>query len=199
MSVNPRILVVAATEHELAKPDGWLAIACGVGPIEAAAGTAAAIAQLQPHIVLHVGIAGARRARALAPASLVIGRASLYCDADATKNWSPHSISAPQNLMAIVHGALRDAELLTIGTSARVGGTTACDVEAMEGFGVLRAAERANIPALEVRAISNEIEEDDRRNWHFAAAFSAITAATPLMVHALRAHLINGISTASHA
>ncbi len=58
-------------------------------------------------------------------------------------------------------------------------------VEAMEGFGVLRAAELAGIPALEVRAISNDIEEVDRGRWHFDAAFAAITAATPLLVAAL--------------
>ena len=32
----------------------------------------------------------------------------------------------------------------------------------MEGFGVLRAAQLAGVPAIEVRAISNEIEEVDR-------------------------------------
>ena len=69
-----------------------------------------------------------------------------------------------------------------IGTSARVGGTTGCDVEAMEGFGVLRAAQRAGIPALEVRAISNAIEERDRSRWRFEDAFGAITLVTPRLV-----------------
>ena len=52
----------------------------------------------------------------------------------------------------------------------------------MEGFGVLRAAQLAGVPALEVRAISNDIEEGDRARWHFAAAFAAIIAATPRLV-----------------
>jgi nucleoside phosphorylase len=55
----------------------------------------------------------------------------------------------------------------------------------MEGFAVLRAAQRAGIPAIEVRAISNEIEERDRTRWHFDAAFAAITASTPTLVAAL--------------
>jgi futalosine hydrolase len=37
-----RILVVAATARELAPADGWRTLICGVGPVEAAASTAAA-------------------------------------------------------------------------------------------------------------------------------------------------------------
>ena len=56
----------------------------------------------------------------------------------------------------------------------------------MEGFGVLRAAQQAGVPAIEVRAISNEIEEQDRARWYFDAAFKAITDATPALVAAVR-------------
>ena len=86
MSASPneraRILVVAATSRELAQPDGWLTIRCGVGPVEAAAATAAAIAELRPAAILHVGIAGARRESAVALATVVIGTESRYCDID---------------------------------------------------------------------------------------------------------------------
>lgn len=199
MSANSRILVVAATERELAVPSGWIALQCGVGPVEAAAATATAIAEHDPALILHVGIAGARRHRALAPATLVIGRESRYCDADAMARWAPVVITAPATLVAAAEDALPSAVALTIGTSARVGGTDGCDVEAMEGFGVLRAAQRMNIPALEVRAISNEIEEADRTRWHFAAAFDAITHATPLLVEAMRALVFARNKGASHA
>jgi hypothetical protein len=100
-------------------------------------------------------------------------------------------------LLAAARRLLPDAVVLPIGTSARVGGTLhadpagdppdddwedGCDVEAMEGFAVLRAAERAGVPALEVRAVSNDIEERDRARWHFDRAFAAITAVTPSLV-----------------
>ena len=49
--------------------------------------------------------------------------------------------------------------MLPIGTSARVGGGAACEVEAMEGFAVLRAAALAGVPALELRAVSNAVAE----------------------------------------
>jgi len=76
--------------------------------------------------------------------------------------------------------------VLPIGTSARVGGTSGCTVEAMEGFAVLRAAQLAGVPALEVRAVSNEIDEPDRARWRFDDALAAIEQALPLLLAELR-------------
>jgi nucleoside phosphorylase len=76
--------------------------------------------------------------------------------------------------------------VLPIGTSARVGGTSGCTVEAMEGFAVLRAAQLAGIPALEVRAVSNEIDEPDRARWRFDDALGALAQALPLLLAELR-------------
>jgi len=182
MSERARILVVAATARELAAPDGWLTLQCGVGPVDAAAATAAAIAEQRPAAVLHVGIAGGRRHRALAPASIVIGGEARYCDLEIPESWAPRTVAASPVLLAAAQRVLPSSPTLPIGTSARVGGTTDCDVEAMEGFGVLRAAQRAGVPAIEIRAISNDIEEADRARWSFEQAFATITAVTPLLV-----------------
>ena len=51
------ILLVAATERELCGHDG---LVCGVGPVEAAAATARALALHPITAVLHVGLAGGR-------------------------------------------------------------------------------------------------------------------------------------------
>lgn len=177
-----RILVVAATERELAAPAGWRTLKCGVGPVEAAAATAAAITLEAPALILHVGIAGVRRARELAPGTVVIGTDAIYCDLGETSKWAPGKVAATPRLLEAAARVLPDAPQLTIGTSARVRGTTGCFVEAMEGFAVLRAAQLAGVPAIEVRAISNEVEEKDRANWHFDTAFAAITAVTPRLV-----------------
>lgn len=186
MISREQLLVVAATERELAIADGWRTLRCGVGPVDAAIATAAAIAADRPALVLHVGIAGARRHAALDPATLVIGGSSVYADLRVPESWSPRAITAPAALIAAAERALPAAVVRGIATSARVGGTLGSDgsgeVEAMEGFGVLRAAQLAGIPALEVRAISNHIEEEDRGKWEFDAAFRAITTATPLLV-----------------
>lgn len=180
-----RILVVAATSRELAPAAGWRSVVCGVGPVEAAVSTAAAIAQQRPSAIVHVGIAGVRRSRALAPGTLVIGSESRYSDLGGASELAPRVVSPDRALVAAAQRSFPAAALLPIGTSARVGGSVDCDVEAMEGFAVLRAAERAGVPAVEVRAISNEIEETDRARWHFDAAFAAIVAATPALVQAI--------------
>jgi futalosine hydrolase len=52
----------------------------------------------------------------------------------------------------------------------------------MEGFAVLRACELAGIPAVEVRAVSNEIEEEDRSRWRFEDALAALAQALPGLV-----------------
>ena len=65
---------------------------------------------------------------------------------------------------------------------------------------MLRAAQLAGVPAIEVRAISNDIEEPDRARWHFDAAFAAITAVTPPLVRALRERLTDAAAhAAAHA
>src|SRR4051794_41810331 len=76
-------MVIAATERELAfvrEPDGGIVVlACGIGPVEAAVATAAALSKRRPDALLHVGIAGAR---GIDPPALVIGSESVYEDTD---------------------------------------------------------------------------------------------------------------------
>jgi nucleoside phosphorylase len=182
-----RILVVAATERELAPSEGWAVLCCGVGPVEAAAATAAALARARPAAIVHVGIAGARRASGLMPPALVIGEASIYCDLGVPAEWAPHQLTPDPRLLAAVRRAFPSAVRTTIGTSGRVGATTGCEVEAMEGFAVLRAAMLAGVPAIEVRAIANAIEEADRSRWQFDEAFRAIASATPVLVREVAA------------
>jgi futalosine hydrolase len=182
MTDRARILVVSATAREMAAANGWRTLLCGVGPVDAAAATSAEIARERPSLILHVGIAGARLLGALPPATLVIGTESQYCDLGVPAAWAPNVIQTTPRLVHAAQRALPSAVARAIGTSGRVGGTSGCDVEAMEGFGVLRSAQLAGVPAIEVRAISNHIEEPDRARWHFDAAFAAVTAATPLLV-----------------
>ena len=181
------VLVVAATARELSAGDGWVAHCCGVGPVDAAASTAAAIAIHRPRVVLHVGIAGARRASAIVPLALVIGDASIYCDLDVPAASAAHRIEPAPALVAAAGRVLPAAVRCAIGTSGRVARTWGCEVESMEGFAVLRAAALAGVPAIEVRAISNAIEESDRSRWLIDDACAAIVAATPALVAELAA------------
>lgn len=183
------VLVVAATERELAPPAGWRTLVCGVGPVDAACATASAIAAQRPAAILHVGIAGARRDAALAPGTLVIGASAHFDDLGVPERFAPRTLAPDAALLAAVRAAVPEARVLPIATSARVGGTSGAPVEAMEGFAVLRAAALAGVPALEVRAIANDIEEPDRARWHFDEAFAAIAAATQRLVAAVRTAL----------
>jgi futalosine hydrolase len=54
----------------------------------------------------------------------------------------------------------------------------------MEGFGVLRAAALASVPAVELRAISNAPDESDRGAWRFDDAFAALADAVERVVSA---------------
>jgi nucleoside phosphorylase len=174
------ILVVAATERELQFERGGHAVetlACGIGPVEAAARTASALAARRPGALLHVGIAGAR---GIAPPAVVIGSESVYEDTDS--QLVPALVRPDAALLAAARRALPDAHVASIGTSARVGGTRRCAVEAMEGFAVLRAAELVAVPALEVRAISNDVDEPDRARWAFDEALAALAQAVPLLL-----------------
>ena len=171
------MLLVAATERELTRLDGVRTLVCGVGPVEAAVATARALAEERPSAVLHVGIAGAR---GLAPLTFVLGSEAVYCDAAGPL--VPARVLPDADLLARLRAAFPAAVLRPIGTSARVGGSQGVDVEAMEGFAVLRACELASVPAVEVRVVSNEIDEPDRALWRFDDAFATLAEALPRLV-----------------
>ena len=132
-------------------------------------------------MLLHVGIAGAR---GIPVPQLVIGSEAVFEDAPAGGLVQERERPDPR-LVDAAQRALPEARVLPIGTSARVGGTSSCEVEAMEGFAVLRAARLAGVPAVEVRAVSNEIDEPDRARWRFDEALAALDAALPRLVSEL--------------
>ena len=134
-----RLLMVAATDRELFTADGADPLCCGIGPVEAALATAHALAERRHDAILHVGIAGAT---ALPPGTIVIGSEAVYCDVVDANATLPRvdRLPAASGLLDAARAALPRAEVRPIATCARVGGGTLCEVEAMEGFGVLRAA-----------------------------------------------------------
>jgi futalosine hydrolase len=169
------ILVVAATAFEAALADGHAVdvTACGIGPVEAALATTRALAERRPDALLHIGIAGAQ---SLPNGTLALGSEAVYCDVlDPLARVPRVSSAAPDpELLATARRALPDARVLPIATTARVGGGAGYEVEAMEGFSVLRAAELAGVPAVELRAISNAVAETDRDRWSIDDALAAL-------------------------
>jgi futalosine hydrolase len=180
VSATRRILLVAATERELC---GHTGLACGVGPVEAAAETSRALALEHPDAVVHVGLAGAV---GLPLGALVVGTEAVYVDIAAAIPVVSRTEPDPV-LFEAACGAIPDARALPIATSAAVSGSTDTEsqgVLAMEGFAVLRACELASVPAVEVRAISNELGEDDRARWELERGLAALAAALPRLLAA---------------
>jgi futalosine hydrolase len=179
------VLVIAATERELdgLDPASHRTLVCGVGPVEAAAATARALAEALPRAVLHVGLAGAH---GFGAPELVLGSEAVYSDAD-MPSLVPSRARPDEALLAAARGALPGARVSAIGTSARVGGSSGCEVEAMEGFAVLRACELAGVPALELRAVVNEITEPDRALWRFEEGLALLRETVPRLVEVLDA------------
>lgn len=139
---------------ELYPVRGAREVCCGIGPVEATLTTAHALAEEQTSVVLNVGIAGAV---GLAPGTVVVGSESIYCDVLDSNSTAPRiaRLTPPATLVNAAQHALPNAVALPIATTARVGGGQGYPVEAMEGFGVLRAASAAGVAAVEVRVISN--------------------------------------------
>ncbi len=181
----PRVLVVAATVPELAFVEHADTLVCGIGPVEAALATARELERRRPAALLHVGIAGAR---SFPTGSLVLGSQSLYCDFAAPGLSLPQLVRVEPDpgLLARARRALPAARVTAIATSARLGGGSAHEVEAMEGFGVLRAAASAGVPALELRAVSNAFS-DPRELWRVDEALAALAAAVSILIGAFDA------------
>ena len=175
------MLVVAATPLELSFVAGASTLCCGVGPVEAAAATARALERERPEAVLHIGLAGARAFTAGDARARL--RGDLLRPRRRTRSFPRIERAAPDpDLLKEARSALPEAAVLPIATSARVGGGHACcDVEAMEGFAVLRSAALAGVPALELRAVSNTFDAD-RADWRIDEAIEALAVAVEALL-----------------
>ena len=173
------MLVIAATPQELAGASGVPTLVCGIGPRAAYLATEDAVAEGGADRVLHVGIAGTRRGSGIPLLATVIGTQAIDCDGDS------EPIDPDPRLLAAVRVALPEAFALPIGMSARVGGTSGVAVEAMEGHAVLSACLDEGVPCLELRVISNEIEEPDRALWRFDDALAELARVTAIAIAAI--------------
>jgi futalosine hydrolase len=200
------ILVVCALLGELryVAPRSDVAIvACGVGPVEAAIGTANALARVQYQAVINAGIGGAFRGEATVGESRLIasdvladlglegggplvlpGGGSLVESARA----DPALLARCSRLGIVTANGLTVANVTTTdATAARLHGRYAAAVESMEGFSVLRAAAVGRVPALEIRGISNYVGERARSEWDFdAGARATATALDAVLDHLAR-------------
>jgi futalosine hydrolase len=180
-----------------------------VGPIAAAARTAAILATTNYDLVLSMGIAGGFVGQA-AVGSIAVASECIAADLGAETpdgylsldqlGFGFTRIGVHTALADRVTEALRSADLpvsmgpiLTVSTvtgsavtaaalAERVPGAIA---EAMEGFGIASAAHYRSIPVLEIRTISNPIGPRDRTAWRMKEALDALEAVSSILLEVL--------------
>jgi len=175
------------------KREGVELMACGIGPVEAAAETARTLALGKFAAVINAGIGGAFRGRAKIGDAVIVreefladlgleggGKLTLPDEArlvaDATA--SAELIAKCEGLPFRIGRGVTVAQITaTRATADRLFARYGADVESMEGFAVLRAAMLAGVPALEVRGISNYVDDRARGEWDFSAGTTALRAA----------------------
>ncbi|MFF9575548.1 futalosine hydrolase [Streptomyces rubiginosohelvolus] len=197
---------VALPGAELHRRGAFDVLAGGAGPAAAAAATAFALASeasasgasaSAPYgLVVSAGIGGAFTP--VTPlGSLVVADGIVAADlgAETADGFLPVTalgfgrdrFTPPPALVRAVAAATGAAAgpVLTVstvtGSAERAGALLAAHpgalAEAMEGFGVAEAAARADVPVLEVRAVSNAVGPRDRDAWRIGDALAALTDA----------------------
>lgn len=179
--------VAAELPHFPGSSNALELLVTGVGPVEAAAATALRLARGDVDLVVNAGIAGA-----FAGTAAVGDAAIVYEEFMEVGLETGESIALPngQRVTERAHASQRFFEsLIALGyqplrgvTVSRVTATDAtaarlaalgAQVETMEGYAVLRAAQLAGVPAVEVRGISNIVGDRASSGWNFAAGVAA--------------------------
>ncbi len=180
------ILLVCAVAQEvdwLGPRAGVETLISGIGPVDAAVRTARALVAQRYDMVISCGIAGAFPGVAHVGDGVVVGEelyemqqesgapltlpsGSLIADRVPS---DAHLIEAITALgFPLVRGITVSHVTATDATAQRLRARGA-EIESMEGFAVLRAAQLANVPAIEVRGISNMVGDRSKSEWDLNA------------------------------
>lgn len=199
------ILLACAVAKELAfwEPrDGVELLATGVGPVEAASAVARALAQQRYKLVVGAGIAGTFEGAARIGDGVVVRSERLELDReDGTPIVLPDGepvVDRTSTSDALLASKLAAAGFPSLSgitvTRATTSETTAArlaaagaQVETMEGFAVMRAAELAGVHAIEVRGISNRVGDPARSGWNFGAGAAGLQRVLAALFHILDA------------
>lgn len=200
------ILVVCAVAQELsalAPRAGVDVVAVGVGPVEAALGTARALAAKPYQFAINAGIGGGFRKLAKIGDAIAItesyfvdlgleGGGELNLPGGVTLadriagdvdllEWYGSSIEHARRGIGLTSATITTTDARAAQLALRFSPT----IEAMEGFGVLRAAKLACVPALELRGVSNYVGNRAAGEWNFRAGANAVVAALETLLDVL--------------
>jgi len=202
------ILLVGATAPELdwiGPRAGVETLLAGIGPVDSAIRVARALSAAKYDVVINAGIAGALPGVAQVGDGVVVGEElyELHLESGAPISLPPGTLIAdrvPSDAQLIeaitalgfplVRGVTVSTVTSTDATAQRLRSRGA-EIESMEGFAVLRAAQLAGVPAIEVRGISNLVGDRTKSEWNFEAGIGGLRRvlnATLDLLHTLPAH-----------
>lgn len=193
------ILLCCAVEAELAfwRPhDGVDVLVTGVGPVEAASAVAAALASGEYRLVVNAGIAGAFDGAATIGDGVVVSEECMELRLESGEAFSlprgERTVETARSDEALVarlrsagFAALRGVTVSRVTSSEATAQRLAqlgAQVESMEGFAALRAAQRAGTAAVEVRGISNRCGARESSGWDFAAGIAGLQNVTAALL-----------------
>jgi futalosine hydrolase len=185
------ILLACAVREELAfwkqRKDVELLVT-GVGPVEAAYSIARAITRRSYRLLVNAGIAGAFDGAAQVGDGIAVADDALELDledgsaialpegevvADRAHS-DPKLVAALRERGFAILAGITVTRVTASEETARRLAAKGAQAESMEGFAALRCAERAGIPAIELRGIANRVGSRDRSGWSFAAGTAGL-------------------------
>jgi futalosine hydrolase len=186
------ILLACAVDAELAfwdPRDGVATLVTGVGPVEASCALTAELCRYPYQLVISAGLAGAFDGAARVGDGVVVEDDSMEI---ALETGAPLKLPrgertverarSDSELVARLRGAgfpvVRGVTVARVTsseqTARRLATQLQAQVESMEGFAALRAAERMGVRAIEVRGISNRCGDRDSSGWDFDAGMDGL-------------------------
>ena len=206
-----RILIMTAVDAEadaVGSPKGAFVVAGGIGRTNAAASTMSALLSDGPfHWIVNIGVAGACKESGLSIGDVVVGSESVYMEEGLQTPDGFQSIDAMGFSLGKFEGnrvpadAWMVEQLNGIGTTGPIATVATCSgtdeltqqvvqrtgaiAEAMEGAAVLHVANQMNIPAIEVRVISNTTGNRDEQVWDLPFALQKLSNVTEQVLQSL--------------
>ena len=180
------ILIACAVRKELGDfraPDHVEMLVTGIGPVESAIAVSRALAQSRYDLVVSAGIAGAFEGAAEIGEGVVVTEEIFELDLETAVpialpdgarviDRAGSDLTLVDRLVELGFRSVRGVTVPRVTATDRTASRLAqhgAGIESMEGFSVLRAAEVAAIPAIEVRGISNLVCERSKSGWDFDA------------------------------
>ena len=195
-----RILIVTAVQVEadaIGIIDDAVVIVTGIGRTNAAAGTTEAILTQGPFdMVISAGVAGALPGSELQIGDVILATECVYAEEGLMTpkgfggiealgfplgDFEGNAVPVNAGLLGVLSGDYRTGPIATVATcsgtnaaAAEVTRRTGALVEAMEGAAVVHAARRKNIPAIELRVVSNTTGDRENQEWDLNRGLSAL-------------------------